>query len=307
MLGSWRDAGGWLCGFTLMPTDVTSLPRFGRRAVCPSGPRMACSPVLAPHARCGVSARRPWRAAIACTYSSHTDRQIRLRSRRPEGSPFVQYRGLLSGTQLRIPPASRLQAIIDSLPISCPAVGLGGTFSSMEVGGYSIGGWLFLGFIIFIVVYPIYVLIRSAVENHRSNASASRSAAQRPRAYQDARPVASSPYSQSARPRQTETRNLIFRRDAAPRGTGLFTLGYPNAQSLQGNEWILGQHQWYGENEVPTESRLNATAIDFIRNYYPSAEWVGTPENYIDEAEDWPVVTTGEIRVAVADHANRKR
>jgi hypothetical protein len=80
-----------------------------------------------------------------------------------------------------------------------------------------------------------------------------------------------------------------------------------NAQSLQGNEWILGQHQWYGENEVPTESRLNATAIDFIRNYYPSAEWVGTPENYIDEAEDWPVVTTGEIRVAVADHANRKR
>ena len=180
-----------------------------------------------------------------------------------------------------------------------------GKFPNVEIGGYSIGAWLFLAFIIFVVVYPIYAVIRSTMDNHRSNAATPRPTAERPRADNSAQHVASSPKPQSTRPRRTEDRRLTFRREAAPRGVGAFTLGYPNPQNPSGKEWTVGWHRWFDDDEVPTESRLNATAIEFIRDYYPSAEWVGEPENYIERAEDWPVVTTGVIRVEITDHANR--
>ncbi|MEA5054987.1 MAG: hypothetical protein VB093_16295, partial [Propionicimonas sp.] len=148
----------------------------------------------------------------------------------------------------------------------------------MQIGGYSIGGWLFLAFIIFLALYPIYAMIRYIVDNRRDGATKIKPAAYRSTATasmgRSAPHAGSEPPRGDARKRERgEVRDLVFRREFKSRGSGVFTLGYPNPLSGQGREWIAGSHQWFPDNasrgNVLPEMDLNASAISFIRKYYP--------------------------------------
>ena len=93
----------------------------------------------------------------------------------------------------------------------------------------------------------------------------------------------------------------------------MFTLGYLNANG--GRSWLSGVGDWsdpaitLGPDSTQFERQRfvdawNASAIAFVRRFYPSATFVDGPRTgmFPEVSADYPVITEGTIRVSVRDH-----